>query len=109
MASKYGVLACLTCGEFVRSTMNETIQQFEMHMCCGQTTTDEKRSKLLQLRNVIDKEIAKMAQVLPSNVPKPPPPPPLLAPLSDSRATQLQTSSSSQGINHSFYPYKKWH
>lgn len=66
MASKLSVLGCLKCGEFVRSTMNDSIEQFEMHMCC-ETTLDEKRMKLLHLRDVINQEITNLG----------PPPPPL--------------------------------
>lgn len=70
MASKFGVLACLTCGEYVRSTMNDSIEQFEIHMCCD-VSPDEKRQKLQKLRKVIDGEINAII----------PTPPPLPAPL----------------------------
>lgn len=73
MASKFGVIACLACGEYVRSTMIDSIEQFEMHMCCF-GSADETRQKLLNLRDVVDEEIAKIthtSQLLP--VPVAPP------------------------------------
>lgn len=86
MASKFGVCCCLTCGEYLRSTMNDTIEQFEMHMCSIEPP-QEKKQKLLDLRKVIDGEIAKITETMrsdPASMPQmmlstckqlPPPPP----------------------------------
>lgn len=74
MSSKFGVFGCLTCGEYVRSTMNDSIELFEMHMCCD-TTPERKLERFLKLREVVDTEIAKVTQS--SQAPPPPPPPPL--------------------------------
>lgn len=68
MPSKYYLLCCLSCGEYVTSIMHDSIEQFEIHMCLGSTTPLEKRQKLLQLREAVNTEIAKSG---------PPPPPPM--------------------------------
>lgn len=74
MASKFGVFGCLTCGEYVRGTMNDSIEQFEIHMC-SDTTSEEKIKKFMKLREVLDAEIAKITKA-PVPAPKPPTPPP---------------------------------
>lgn len=76
MSSKFGLFGCLTCGEFLRSTMIDSIEQFEMHMCCIENS-DEKRQNLLKLREVLDAEIKKIPPTpMTAAKPAPPPPPP---------------------------------
>lgn len=87
MTSKFAVLACLTCGEYIRSTMIDSIEQFEIHICCI-TTTEQKLEKLLKLRDVVDSEIAKLTpQTSPGSTRRPPTAPPM----------PTQTLTTSQG------------
>lgn len=65
--------------------MNDSIEQFEMHMCCGSTSI-EKKQNLLKLREVVDAEIAKIAKIA-----EIPPPPPLPSHLLASSAMQKGT------------------
>lgn len=66
MASKYYVFGCLTCGEYFRCPLEDSVKIIEMHMCDGEKL-GEKREKLLKLREMIDNEI----DLIPS-IPKPP-------------------------------------
>lgn len=75
MASKYGVFGCLTCGEYFRSTLNDSVEQIEMHMCFDGTPM-EKGQQLLKLREIIDGEIAKISTINPQTLQSAPPTPP---------------------------------
>lgn len=91
MESKFSVFGCLTCGEYLRSPMIESMVQIEMHMC-NDEHLGEKRQKLMKLREIIDEEIGKI------NVPEIPPPPPM--PLIEIPKTPLpSTSAMSKGLN----------
>lgn len=87
MASKFVVLGCLMCGEYIKGTLIDSMEQFEMHMCCISSPNDKKPSKkqnLLKLRGMIDEEIAKITQTVPGTLhlpSKPPPLPPTLPPM----------------------------
>lgn len=92
MESKLSVFGCLTCGEYFKGPILESITHFEMHMCCDETLVG-KWQKLLELRKIIDGEIEKITptpsgeslqilQPLSMPIPKPPPPSMLISPFS---------------------------
>lgn len=62
MESKISLFACLTCGEFGKGIFSENCIEYETHMCSIANINDEqKKRSFLQLRAIIDEEIAKLS------------------------------------------------
>ena len=111
MSSKLYILGCVRCGEFTKGIMNDSIEQFEMHMC-REKDLDKKKQKLLKLREAVDVEIAKTNEMVSTKAAAPPPPPPpppaLPAPLAPKMPSLLVSSSSAmQKCKYSFEKIEK--
>lgn len=65
--------------------MIASIEQFEIHMCCG-ATAEEKKERFLELRDVLDAEMAKLTPQTSSATKRPPTPPPM-PPMPNQRLT----------------------